>query len=64
MGIPFCKIQGFLYLSPCYVTNREFPFETSVVTVEYCGSDIPSKLLFIYFFLLESLLYTLKNVIG
>ena len=24
-GIPFCKNQGFHKLSPCYVTNWEFP---------------------------------------
>ena len=27
MGIPLCKIQGFPNLSPCYVTNWEFPLE-------------------------------------
>ena len=26
-GIPFCKNQGFPKLSPCYVTNWEFPVQ-------------------------------------
>ena len=27
MGIPFCENQGFPKLSPCYVTNWEFPLQ-------------------------------------
>ena len=27
MGIPFPKKQGFPKLSPCCVTNREFPYK-------------------------------------
>ena len=39
MGIPFCKFRGFPKLSPCYVTNLEFLFKTSVISVEHCGPD-------------------------
>ena len=27
VGIPLCKNQGFPKLSPCYVTNWEFPLQ-------------------------------------
>ena len=26
-GIPFCKNQGFPKLSPCYITNWEYPLQ-------------------------------------
>ena len=50
MGIPFCKIQGFPKLSPCYVTNRNSLFKMSVITVEYCDTDGPLNILFRYLF--------------
>ena len=43
MGIAFCKYQGFPKLSPCYVINWDFPLQTSVIRVEYCGTDGPFR---------------------
>ena len=37
-GIPFCKDKGFPSLSPCYVTNCEFPLKISLKTVSYIPS--------------------------